>query len=195
MANSKISDLSAVTSLTSSDVLPIVNDSATRKVTTEELSSYAQLGWCRYDDTQYTSSNKLSLSDGVLVTLPNNAGSVTRSSAGIDFYDSSAQRLVADNENDCHVVTVVFKASAANTNSTHLDFELVNGGVTGYERINKSLGFYKGNNTEQNFHEMFQFYADADFVENGAAIKIMADGGTAQVWDIIFFIQRTQRYF
>ena len=29
-------------------------------------------GWARYDDTIYTSSNKLALSDGVEVTLPNN---------------------------------------------------------------------------------------------------------------------------
>jgi hypothetical protein len=92
------------------------------------------------------------------------------------------------------MVTVVFKASASNTSSTHLDFQLVNGGVTGYERIHKSLAFYKGNNTEQNFHEVFQFYADADFVANGATLKITADGGAAQIWDIIFFIQRTQRY-
>ena len=42
---------------------------------------------------------------------------------------------------------------------------------------------------------MFQFYADADFVSNGATLKITADGGTAEVWDIIFFIQRTQRHF
>lgn len=195
MADSKISNLNAVTTLASGDVVPIVNNSVTKKATASQLSSYSQLGWARYDDGQYTSSNKLSLADGVQVTLPNNANSITRSPEGYDFFNPVTQKLTAENENDTYVVTVVFKASAANTNSTHLDFQLVNGALTGYERINKSLAFYKGNDTEQNFHEVFQFYADSDFVSNGATLKITADGGTAKVWDIIFFIQRTQRYF
>lgn len=191
----KISQLTAVTSLSSSDAVAIVNQNETKKATAEQLSSYSQLGWARYDDSQYTSSNKLSLVDGVQVTLPNNANTITRSPEGYDFFNSSTQKITAQNENDTYVVTVVFKASATNTNSTHLDFQLVNGGVTGYERINKAIAFYKGNDVEQNFHEVFQFYADADFVANGATLKITADGGAAKVWDIIFFIQRTQRYF
>jgi len=195
MADLKISNLISATTLASGDVLPIVNNSVTKKATAKQLSEHSQLGWARYDDSEYTSSNKLSLVDGVQVTLPNNANTITRSPEGYDFFNAVTQKITAEKANDTYVVTVVFKASAANTNTTHLDFQLVNGGTTGYERINKSLGFYKGNNTEQNFHEMFQFYADADFVANGATLKITADGGTAQVWDIIFFIQRTQRYF
>jgi len=191
----KISQLTAVTSLSSGDAVAIVNQNETKKVTAEQLSSYSQLGWARYNDGQYTSSNKLSLVDGVQVTLPNNANTITRSPEGYDFFNAVTQKITAENANDTYVVTVVFKASATNTNTTHLDFQLVNGGVTGYERINRSLGFYKGNDTEQNFHEVFQFYADADFVANGATLKITADGGAAKVWDIIFFIQRTQRYF
>jgi len=195
MADSKISNLNAVTTLASSDVVPIVNNGVTKKATASQLSSYSQLGWARYDDSQYTSLNKLSLVDGVQVTLPNNANTITTSPEGYDFFNAVTQKITAESENDTYMVTVVFKASAANTNNTHLDFQLVNGGVTGYERIHKSLAFYKGNNTEQNFHEVFQFYANSDFVANGATIKITADGGTAEVWDIIFFIQRTQRYF
>jgi hypothetical protein len=195
MADLKISNLISVTTLASGDVVPIVNNSVTKKATAKQLSEHSQLGWARYDDSEYTSSNKLSLVDGVQVTLPNNANTITRSPEGYDFFNAVTQKITAESENDTYMVTIVFKASASNTNNTHLDFQLVNGGTTGYERINKSLKFYKGNNTEQNFHEVFQFYADADFVANGATIKITADGGTANVWDIIFFIQRTQRYF
>jgi hypothetical protein len=195
MADSKISNLNAVTTLASSDVVAIVNNSVTKKATASQLSSYSQLGWARYDDSQYTSLSKLSLVDGVQVTLPNNANTITTSPEGYDFFNAVTQKITAESENDTYMVTVVFKASAANTNNTHLDFQLVDGGVTGYERIHKSLAFYKGNNTEQNFHEVFQFYANSDFVANGATIKITADGGNAEVWDIIFFIQRTQRYF
>jgi len=42
------------------------------------------LGWTRYDDSTYTSESKLALSDGVEVTLPNDAGTVYRSHTGLD---------------------------------------------------------------------------------------------------------------
>lgn len=61
-------------------------------------------------------------------------------------------------------------------------------------------GLYMGYNGEnvrvypQNAHSMVQFYTDQDFVDNGANFQIQAHGGTAQVWDIIYFIQKTQSY-
>ena len=151
------------------------------------------LGWARYNDTFYVGSDdttKLILTDGVEVTLPNNAGSVVRSHPSIDFYDSSNQKFVGLNENDVYAVTVVFKKSAANANQTHLDFKLT--GADDYDRINMALGFYKGNDETQNQHIMFQYYLDANALANGLTPKITADGGPAKVWDIIFFISRTQ---
>lgn len=151
------------------------------------------LGWARYNDTFYTGagdSTKLLLSDGVEVTLPNNAGSVVRSHPSIDFYNSTSNKFIGLNENDVYMVTVVFKKSAANANQTHLDFKLT--GADDYDRINMALGFYKGNDATQNQHIMFQYYLDANALANGLTPKIQADGGSAKVWDIIFFIQRTQ---
>ena len=52
--------------------------------------------------------------------------------------------------------------------------------------------FYKGNDVEQNFHEVFQYYTDSTFVNDGVDIRIKSDGGTAKVWDVIYFIHRTQ---
>jgi hypothetical protein len=148
-------------------------------------------GWVRYDDTQYTSLNKLSLVDEVVVDLPNNGGSVYRSAPGIDYYDQITNRLIADNLNDTYLLTVSFVASAANTNSTHLDFSLTDGS---YTRVSKSISFYKANDTPENFHNLFQYYVDADFIANGSGIKINSHGGTAKIWDVIFFIQKTQSY-
>ena len=151
------------------------------------------LGWARYDDTFYTGagdSTKLLLSDGVEVTLPNNAGSVVRSHPSIDFYNSATNKFVGLNENDVYMATVVFKKSSANANQTHLDFKLT--GADDYDRINMSLGFYKGNDQTQNQHIMFQYYLDANALENGLTPKIVSVGGSAKVWDIIFFTQRTQ---
>ena len=38
------------------------------------------------------------------------------------------------------------------------------------------------------------YYATSDFVSNGSQWKITATGGTAKIWDIIYFIQKTQSY-
>ena len=151
------------------------------------------LGWARYDDTFYVGSDdttKLILTDGVEVTLPNNAGNVVRSHSSIDFYDSATNKFVGANENDVYMATVVFKKSSGNANQTHIDFRLT--GADDYDRINMALGFYKGNDQTQNQHIMFQYYLDANALANGLTPKIQADGGNAKVWDIIFFIQRTQ---
>jgi|TARA_R110002072_G_scaffold112811_1_gene241914 hypothetical protein len=164
----------------------------------ENVTVYPQggaigLGWCRYQDTQYTGiddSTKVILSDGVTVTLPNNGGTKTRSNSSLEFYNTTTQKLIGTNVNDVHIITVEFKASAANTNQTHLDLTVENGGVV--ENLEMVIPFYKGNNTTQQEHKMLQYYIDSDWLENGATIKIKAHGGTAKVWDIQYFIQRTQ---
>ena len=159
----------------------------------QNLGATQNLGWARYDDTFYTGagdSTKLLLSDGVEVTLPNNGGSIVRSHSSINFYDVANQKFVGLNENDVYAVTVVFKKSSGNANQTHLDFKLT--GADDYDRINMALGFYKGNDETQNQHIMFQYYLDSNALANGLTPKITADGGNAKVWDIIFFISRTQ---
>jgi len=152
------------------------------------------LGWTRYDDGTYTSSNKLALSDGVEVTLPNDAATIYRSYTGIDYYNSSTSKILADNENDTYVMTIVFKYSAPNANQTHMDVQLQGGNGTPYDRIRSEATFPKGNDVEHDFHRVFQWYADSDFVDLGATWKITASGGSATVWDIIYFIQKTQSY-
>jgi len=149
-------------------------------------------GWARYDDTEYTSSNKLSLADGVEVVLPNNAGAIYRSHPSIDFYNSSTQKITADRENDVYIATVVFRYSAANANQTYLSLHFEGGNGTPYDRIREDIVFPKGNDVQHDFHQIFQYYADADFVTNGTDWKITANGGTAKIWDIIYFVQKTQ---
>ena len=147
-------------------------------------------GWARYDGTQYTSSNKLILTSGVEFVLPNNANNTIKSHPSINFYNPSTQKILGVNENDTYITTVVFKVSADNANQTHIDLRFVGSGEI--ERIHKTMGFYKGNDIEQNFHEVFQYYTDSTFVNEGVDIRITSDGGTAKVWDVIYFIQRTQ---
>ena len=150
------------------------------------------LGWCRYDDTQYTSANKLSLLDGVQIDLPNNTGNSFRSYEGIDYYNGT--RILADNLNDVYILTVAFKCSSANANQTYLRLQLDAENGTPYERVGVDIAFPKGNDVEHEFHQVFQYYADQNFVDNGSLLKLQSTGGTAKVWDIIYFIQKSQSY-
>lgn len=152
------------------------------------------LGWTRYDDGQYTSASKLSLLEDAETILPNNAASVYRSYTGIDYYNSTTKKVLAENVNDVYLMTIVFKCSAANANQTFLRLQLdaVNG--TPYERVGVDIPFPKGNDVAHEFHQIFQYYATEDFVSNGSQWKITATGGTAKIWDVIYFIQKTQSY-
>ena len=152
------------------------------------------IGWTRYDDTVYTSSNKLALADEVKVTLPNNGGNIVRSYTGIDYYNTSTQKVLGETANDVYVFTVTFKYSAANANQTFLRLQLEGGNGAPYERVGQDINVGKGNDVEHEFHSVFQYYVDSDFVTNGATWKLTATGGTASVWDIIYFIQKTQSY-
>jgi len=152
------------------------------------------LGWTRYDDGQYTSVSKLSLALDTQTVLPNNGASVYRSYTGIDYYNSTTQKVLAENENDLYMATIVFKCSAANANQTFLRLQLDSVNGTPYERVGVDIPFPKGNDVAHEFHQVFQYYATEDFVSNGSQWKITATGGTAQVWDIIFFISKVQSY-
>ena len=152
------------------------------------------LGWTRYDDGQYTSSNKLTLSDGVEQILTNNGANIVRSETGIDYYDTVNNKLIATTNKDVYMVTVVFNMSAANANQTFMHLNLENVGATPYERLKEDIIFPKGNDVEHEYHGVFQYYVDQDFIDNGASWKVIADGGSVDIWDIIFFIQKTQSY-
>jgi len=150
------------------------------------------LGWARYDDTTYTSSNKLNLALGVETLIPNNAGTVYRSYTGLEYYADG--KVLAEFENDVYTMTIVFKYSAPNANQTYLEMHFQGGNGTPYDRIRDTINFAKGNDVAHDYHGIFQYYADANFVNAGSEWNITAIGGTAQIWDIIFFIQKTQSY-
>ena len=150
------------------------------------------LGWARYDDGLYTAANKLSLAQDTEIALPNNAANIYRSYTGIDYYNGT--RITADNLNDVYILTIAFKCSAANANQTYLRLQLDAQNGTPYERVGVDIAFPKGNDIEHEFHQVFQYYADQNFVDNGSLINVTPTGGTAKVWDIIYFIQKTQSY-
>ena len=148
------------------------------------------LGWARYDDTQYTSLSKLTLVQDTEVVLSNNGGNVVRSHSSIDFYNSSTQKILGINENDVYIFTVAFKTSAANANQTFLEYNLEGSGQI--SRVAGTIAYPKGNNSEHVENIMMQYYTDATFVSDGVQLKVNSVGGDSLIWDVIYFIQRTQ---
>ena len=143
-----------------------------------------KLGWARYD----TIDGPVVVGDGGCVT-PNMD---LVANVNINPYTANDKfEFTTDDVNSVYIITVVFNAAADNTNSTHVDINFLSG-ATDYERLSKSIAFYKGNGVTQNFHEVFQFYVDSDLVTYGLTPKICADGGDITVSNAIYFIQKTQ---
>jgi len=210
MADKTITELDNLVNLSNDDVFVCVDisEETTKKVTYGNLMNNVTgslppglggsgLGWARYDDTQYTTSSVFSVTtaDGD-VTLPNNAGNTieTHLHSSISFYNSGSQKIQVENNADVYMTTVVFRAKTSNANGTHIRLQLDSTGATPYERVGKDLFFGKGNDVWHDFHEVFQFYADDDFVTNGNRWKVRAVGNNVSIANIIFFIQRTQNH-
>lgn len=170
-----------------------VYDGAWRKIYPQTAAG-GGLGWTRYDDGAFTEASKLTLAADISIEMPNNAASVYRSYDGIDYYNGTTRKVLADNLNDVYVMTIVFKCSAPNANQTYLRLQLDATNGTPYERVGVDIPFPKGNDVAHEFHQVFQYYADQNFVDNGSNWKIVATGGAAQIWDIVYFIQKTQSY-
>ena len=152
------------------------------------------LGWGRYIDTEYTEVSPLSLAADTLTVLSNNKGSVITSDPSVDYYENDAnQKIKGDNLNDVFIITIEWKAQAPNANQTHLNLSIQNGGGV-IENLDIALAYVKGNAETQVFHNVFQYYIDQNFIDNGASLYIQSHGGTSTVWDIEYFIQKTQSY-
>lgn len=172
-------------------------------ISVSDLTSYInlrtaeKLGWARYDDTQYTTSSAFSLTTAAgEQILPNNGGNTieTNLHSSVSFYNTGSKTIQVENVNDVYMCTVVFDAKTVNANAAHLRLQLDSNGTTPYERVGKDLFFGKGNDVWHEYHEVFQWYADDDFVENGNVWRVQAFGATVSIANVIFFIQRTQNH-
>jgi hypothetical protein len=204
MPDLPISGLPNHSELDGSELFAIVQNSITKQADLEDIRHYVTgstpglggsgLGWARYDDTQYTTSSFLTLTDGAAaVALPNNAGNVvdTYMNSSLPFYNGTSKKVQMQNVGDVYSMVITFQAKAPNANQTHIDIALSSTGATPYDRVSKSLGFIKGNNEWENFYEIFNFYADADFVASGNQWKVLASGGDVHMSNAIYFIHRT----
>jgi len=163
---------------------------AGQPMTWATLPSQQIAGWNRFDDDQYTSASPLQVLEGAPVVLPNDGVKFSDSYGSAVFYNPAASEILAINEDDTYIITVMFKAVSSNAANSYMDLSM--SGPAGYDRIFETLTFPKGNGVPQNFHRVYQYYADADFITNGAQLEIEVVGATVEVYDIIYFIQRVQ---
>lgn len=154
------------------------------------------LGWARYDDGVYTTSSFFVVENNGEVRFPNSGSFVIDDHihSNIQFYDTGSQRVQAEFENDVYVHTIVFRAKTTNANTGYFRIQLDNIGDTPYSRVGKDFFFPKGNNVWHDFHEVFQYYADEDFINNGCQWNIQSFNAEIDIADVIYFIQRTQNH-
>lgn len=199
----RITELTIELTPEESDLLAIVADGETKRMsygTLREkiLDKVATIqGWARYDDATYTTSSAFTLTTAMgEVVFPNSGSAIIDEYmySTIPFYDTGSKKIQVENEGDTYMCTVVFKAKAANANATYLRLELDSTGLTPYSRVGKDLNFPRGNDVWHEFHEVFQWYADADFVANGNEWNVQAFGSTVDIADVVYFIQRIQNH-
>jgi len=168
---------------------------ATKNFSVGELKAFVNrdatfLGWARYDSSEsFASSTSVGVNDGDSADLTMSLVANQK----IDNWDALNEKFVFTQAeiNDVFSITIVFKASAANTNQTHVDLNFLSGS-SDYERLAKSISFYKANDEVENFHEVFQLYVDQDLVSYGLKPVIQAHGGDIKVADAVYFIQKQQ---
>ena len=200
----RISELTIELTPQESDLLAIVSEGETKRISYGTLREkildevHSIQGWARYDDTEYTTGSAFSVSINGEVVLPNNAsGSIeTHMHSEVSFYNPNEQKIQVENDGDVYVMTVTFRAKAAENPSTGdgIYISLTNSVGTPYSRVRKDFYWPKTDQSWHYFHEVIQFYADSDFVTNGNQLKIRAFGSDAEVAEIIYFIQRTQNH-
>lgn len=183
----RISELPLASTITGSEVLPIVQNGITKKIPINTISG-TNFGWGRYDDTQYTAGSPYVFTSDAF-TVPNNKGNVVDNTE-FDFY--ATNKLRAENVDDVYVITIAFKAQISNANG-YLDLYLEGGNGTPYDRIRDTITFPKGANQEHTFAKTFQFYADEDVITNGLSVKMDASH-SGNIHDVIYFVQRTLKY-
>lgn len=148
-------------------------------------------GWASYNDTEYTSSNKLSLTAGQDNQLSNNAGSVVNNQLplGVTSFWSN-NKITPHRSGDAYVLRITFSSEIANS-AGYFDLKIDIGGSQGVI-LNKVDLFPKGGNTPHTFSTSNLIYTGDTFLANGGTIKINPSH-TMLIWDINILIARIHK--
>jgi hypothetical protein len=196
--NSFSSSLFQSSSISGSVIEFTKGDNTTQQVQIPKGLGYSGLGWSRYDDTTYTTSSPYSVGSSTTALLPcNGSGSVeTHMHSSVPFFNPNEQKIQAENDGDVYSITIDFSMRAASNPSvdSYVRLQMNNTIGTPYTRVGRDLFFQKNSTDWHKYHEIFQYYADEDFVTNGNEFNIVTNGIGVDVADVIIFIQRTQNH-
>lgn len=151
-------------------------------------------GWADYVDTTFTETSTLALSDGVKITLPNNAEVIRDMEIPMDLDSmyNRADSTIMGVDGDGLAITIEFKVKPTTGADTRIFTAIDIGGSVG-EIYPRDFVLSKGNGVTHYFLSSFTAYTLNTWETNGGKVKIEAIGGTAEVWDIRFVLTRTHK--
>jgi hypothetical protein len=151
-------------------------------------------GWAIYNDSQYTLSNPLVISQGVTLTMPNNANTVinTYLPAGVvNLWNNSTSKITPQNIGDYYIATFRFKAknsAAFGLFETAIDL----GGAAGI-LFKETQNMSNTALVEQTYAIVIPMYIGADFKLNGGIPKVKSISGNTSIYDIEFQFARIHK--
>ena len=154
-------------------------------------TSTSLANWAQYSDTQYNTGNRLTVTGGTTVTMPNNAGSVINSymPAGVAFYDGGTQKITPQSVGETYEIRINFSANSSTVNNyVLLDIDIGNG--TPIIIAEDTIPLPRGSGVDHLFTTTIATYALTTFITNGATVKITPDD-TVDIWDVSYVIIRT----
>lgn len=206
MADVKISGLGALAGadLADNDLFPVVDTSATltKKITPPELLTglrnvtngiitQQDLGWGNYADTVYTTSSRLTLSDGVATALPNNKGSVLETYKPTDIATFYNGTVITGRQGEGLMITIDMQMEPqVGANYVEVWFDI--GGSVG-ELYRQARSFPKGTGNAFGYICTTAVYTLDTWQANGATVYAQVTGGSLEIWDIRYVIHRLSK--
>lgn len=149
------------------------------------------LGWASYGSSVHLTGNPLVISEGTTgtITLDGLANTIkTHLPTGIsDFFDTTTNKILPVKSGDGFAYSLGFKARNNNVNGKGSLYIDIGNGNRVFER---NLGVPRGANTETPFYFSTIGYELDTFLANGGVLKISAETGTIELYDISLQIHK-----
>lgn len=175
-----------------------VGTSTTQYVSALGIRNYVDTtigtGWGSYTDTLFKVATPFAIANGTTDTLENGGQSTTLTQLPLGvsaFYNPVTKKFIANKLGDAYTISVRFKAKNSATNGYFTaTFDV--GGVLAFS-VSDTKTFAKGAGVEHSFVLDYNLFAGALWVANGGTLKITADSGNLQIYDINYLITRTHK--
>lgn len=150
-------------------------------------------GWAQYADGTYTSASPLVVSQGVKVTLPNDAASVIDTylpEGTTSFYDGTTNSITPDKVGNGYSIRIDFDCYTT-SNTGYGEISLDVGGSVG-EILNIPVNFPRGTGSGnvRVFSRTSLLYSLDTFVTNGGVLSYESIRGNTSIYNIVYVIAK-----